>query len=210
MHKDIRCLYSSYIHSISISVLRRTQWPAMKSATWVSICYESVFIQLLLRRNSWSRAGFYWRSHFFIRGQLYRDRSGHVYRALNSHHHVAALWPMTRLQFSSSSSAGDQTPAAPHHVSECFWQPVVGAAAAPSWSALLDWDDYEAATCEAISPLGLVARGCPWDSLPHSIAIQQTDDFQDVRRVAAKKSFLGCSKDDLIKLARESGIEVMG
>jgi hypothetical protein len=172
----------------------------MKSATWVSVCYESLFLQHLKASDTWTHAGFYWRSHFFIRGQLYREKaSGLVFRALNANHHMAALWPMG--SFSSSSST--------FHKMDHYWKPCTRSMR-PVFKAMLDWDDFEAATCDAISPLGMVANGCPWSCLHSSIAIWQRNDFQDVRVVAARKSFLGCSKDDLVKLAKESGISIFG
>ena len=82
--------------------------------------------------------------------------------------------------------------------------------AKPHFIAMLDWEDIEAATCQAISPLGMVARGCPWRFVPHGVTILQTSCFEHPCVTAAKKSFLGCSKDDLLKLAREKGLCVVG
>jgi hypothetical protein len=175
----------------------------MKSATWVSVCYESLFLQFLQASGTWIQAGLHWRSHFFIRGQLYREKtSGLVFRALNANHHMAALWPVVRLSSSSSATIT--------HTLDGYWAPCTQTDARPVFKAMLDWDDFEGATCNAISPLGLVANGCPWNCLPPSIAIWQTSDFQDTRVVAARKSFLGCSKDDLIKLAKENGLSSFG
>ena len=165
----------------------------MKSPTWVSVCYESLFLQFLQASDTWMKAGLYWRSHFFIRGQLYREKtSGFVFRALHANHHMAALWPVVRLS------------------QDGYWAPCTQSDARPVFKAMLEWDDFEAATCNAISPLGLVANGCPWNHLPVSIALWQTSDFQDVRSTAARKSFLGCSKDDLVKLAKENRISSFG
>jgi hypothetical protein len=175
----------------------------MKSSTWVSVCYESLFLQFLKTSDTWTQAGLYWRSHFFIRGQLYREKaSGLVFRALNANHHMAALWPVVRLSSSSSSSTT--------RTLDDYWAPCTQSDARPAFKALLDWEWFEAATCNAISPLGLVANGCPWSCLPSSVVLHQTHDFQDVRWIAARKSFLGCSKDDLVKLAKESGISSFG
>lgn len=175
----------------------------MNSPIWVSVCYESLFLQFLLASDTWIQAGLFWRSHFFIRGQLYREKtSGFVFRALNANHHMAALWPMVRLNSSSSTTAT--------HTLDGYWAPCVQSDARPVFKAMLDWDDFEAATGNAISPLGLVANGCPWKFLPSSIAILQTSVFQDVRAIAARKSFLGCSKEDLVKLAKGNGISSFG
>ena len=175
----------------------------MKSHTWVSVCYETLFLQFLQVSDAWSQAGQFWRTHFFMRGQLYREKtSGFVFRALNANHHMAALWPVVRLSSSSCTTIS--------HTLDGYWVPCTHSDARPTFKAMLDWDDFEAATCNAISPLGLVANGCPWNCLPSSIAILQSSDFQDVRAIAARKSFLGCSKEDLVKLAKEKGISSFG
>lgn len=177
--------------------LRRTPWPALKSQTWVAICYESAFLEHLMVSDSWSLAGFYWRSHFFIRGQLYREKSsGLVYRALNSNHHMASLWPLRELKMQGSNA--------------CAWTPDVEEATKPVLKAMLEWEDFEAAACTAVSPLGLVARGCSWRHVPCTIAVIQTTDFQAPQVIAARRSFFGCSKDDLLKLARENDIHTFG
>ena len=184
---------------VELFAVGRTPWPKMNSPIWVSVSYESLFLQFLLASDSWIQAGLYWRSHFFIRGQLYREKtSGFVFRALNANHHMAALWPVWQLSSSSS------------HTLDGYWAPCTKSDARPAFKAMLDWDDFEAATCNAISPLGLVANGCPWNCLPSSIGLLQTSDFQDVRAIAARKSFLGCSKEDLKSLAKESGISSFG
>jgi hypothetical protein len=104
--------------------------------------------------------------------------------------------------------------AAEHPAYSCsgngYWTPDVSPNATPHFLAMLDWEDIQGATCQAISPLGMVARGCPWSCVPHGIVILQTSDFEHPCVTAAKKSFLGCSKDDLLKLAREKGLCVVG
>lgn len=200
------------LHSLTHVV--RPSWPTFKSSTWVSVCYDSAFLQHLQDADDWSRAGFYWRSHFFIRGQLYLDKkSGRVFRALNAQHRIAQLWPMTKLQSSKSSVLGEADPGSPTpHIladSGCF-TPDISPQAQPHFLAMLDWDSIAGATCEAVSPLGLVARGCPWGSVPHSVVVLQTSIFEHPCVTAAKKGFLGCSKDDLLKLAREKGICFVG
>ena len=192
------------------------------------MCYDNVFLQYLLRTGDWCKAGLHWRSHFFIRGQLYRDKkSGDVFRALNSNHRIAPLWPMkpldtSRLPAQAAIAQGyqhiEQTPrvsqqselAAEHPANSGYWTPDVSPNAKPHFIAMLDWEDIEAATCQAISPLGMVARGRPWRCVPRGIVILQTSCFEHPCVTAAKKSFLGCSKDDLLKLAREKGICIVG
>lgn len=191
----------------------------MKSSTWVSMCYDNVFLLHLLETNSWSKAGFHWRTHFFMRGQLYRDRkSGHVYRALNAHNRICALWPMTQCNLQDNIEVSEPfnphaTPMPcrrPHPITNSCWIPKVTSGTEPFLTAMLDWDDFEAATCEAIPPLGLVSKGCPWYEIPKQISQLQTSDFQHPLAVAAARGFLGCSKDDLLKLAKEQGIHVTG
>ena len=198
----------------------------MKSATWVSTCYDNVFLQYLLRTGDWCKAGLHWRSHFFIRGQLYRDKkSGDVFRALNSNHRIAPLWPMAPLE-ASRLPAQAPIPQGYQHIEQTprvsqqselaklpagsYWTPDISPDAKPHFIAMLDWEDIEAATCQAISPLGMVARGCPWRCVPRGIVIWRTSRFEHPCVIAAKKSFLGCSKDDLLKLAREKGICIVG
>lgn len=96
------------------------------------------------------------------------------------------------------------------HLGNSYWTPDVSPDAKPHFIARLDWEDIEAATSQAISPLGMVARGCPWRCVPRGIVIWQTSRFEHPCVTAAKKSFLGCSKDDLLKLAREKGICIVG
>lgn len=197
----------------------RPAWPAMKSLTWVAMCHDNLFLQHLYQNSSWSKAGFGWRTHFFIRGQLYRDKStGQVFRALNANHRMCAMWPMSQLSSLKPVHADEYygfgnfeaTPSRASSITASCWLPDVSSKTKPLYAAMLDWDDWEAATCEAICPLGLVARGCPWNSLPKCICSFQTSDFQHPLAVAACKSFVGCSKDDLLKLARESKIRVVG
>jgi hypothetical protein len=90
-----------------------------------------------------------------------------------------------------------------------YWTPDVSPDAKPHFIAMLDWEDIEEATL-AISPLGTVARRCPWRCVPHGLIILQTSCFEHLCVTAAKKSFLCCSEDDLLKLAREKGICIVG
>jgi hypothetical protein len=96
------------------------------------------------------------------------------------------------------------------HLGNGYWTPDVSPDAKPHFIARLDWEDIEAATSQAISPLGMVARGCSWRCVPQGVIILQTFCFKHPCMTAAKKSFLGCSKDDLLKLAREKGICIVG
>ena len=201
----------------------RATWPTMKSSTWVAMGHESKFLQLLHRTESWDKAGYYWRTHFFMKGQLYRHiGTGQVFRALNSQSHAAPLWPVQKLshQAHGQPSSHDEewrlygSPIA--HLSKhkpdlsSYWQPDTSTKAAPTWMAMLHWDDFEAAPCHAISPAGMVAFGCPWSSVPPGICLYQTENFQDTRAVAAKQGFAGLTKDDLFKLAKESGMCIIG
>jgi len=191
----------------------------LRSATWVGICHDNLFLQHLFQNSCWSTAGFGWKTHFFIRGQLYRHKhTGRVYRALSTNHRMCAMWPMSRLSSIQPVVADEYgfgyfeaTPCQMPATAACCWLPDTDSTTRPFHAAMLDWDEeWEAATCEAISPLGLVARGSPWRNLPKCICLLQTTDFQHPLAVAAAKSFLGCSKDDLTKLAKEDGIRVIG
>lgn len=179
----------------------RPTWQSMNSGTWLSICNEAVFLQMLHQTNTFAKAGLGWRSHFFVRGQIYKQRvTGRIFRALNTHHHAVPMWPLRQLMIDSCHVA----------TKESFWLPDSGASSRPQWCSMLDWTDYEAARCRAISPLGMVARGCPWSLVPHGIIVHQVEDWQDPRCIAAKCGFRGCTKDDLLKLARDSGISCIG
>jgi hypothetical protein len=89
------------------------------------------------------------------------------------------------------------------HLGNSYWTPDVSPDAKPHFIARLDWEDIEAATSQAISPLGMVAHGCPWRCVPQGIIILQTFCFKHPCVTAAEKSILGFSKDDLLKLARK-------
>ena len=74
---------------------------------------------------------------------------------------------------------------------------------------MINWDDFQAVPCSAVSPLGTFAQQLTITPAV-GIWLQQTADRRPVLEHAARKGFKGLTDGDLKTLAKELQLDVGG
>ena len=149
--------------------------------------------------NSLHLAGLQWRTRLFLQGEVYRERStGKVWRAVASTSGATLGWPVEPATRSLSGGASLPVP-------NCFQL----ASSQPEWYISLDYEDYQALPCQAISPYGVYARGMS-RNISSGVVLWQFSPDASVLEHAARKGFK-CLKDvDLQPLLRELKAQSVG
>jgi hypothetical protein len=126
--------------------------------------------------------------------------TGQVFRALASSSGATLGWPLEPAARNLSGRASPENP-----TPECYQL----SASPPSWYACLEYDEFQALPCKAISPYGCFARGLT-KRITSGVVLFQEGSPRSLLQHAAYKGFPGLRDTDLRPLLKELGLQSVG
>lgn len=198
-------------------ITQRATWPTFNRASLFNLPSEAAFLAHLQEQGRWHDVGLHWRNQFLLLGEVYLQKcSGKTFRVLRAGAGSVLAWPLQEACQAAPEYFAEQIKAEPgpcarptvpakFPVRDCFFY----APTTPEWISMINWDDFQAVPCSAVSPLGTFAQQLTITPAV-GIWLQQTADRRPVLEHAARRGFKGLTDGDLKTLAKELQLDVGG